>query len=146
MYVKFFVCKFLRDLQPFHFVFKVGLSRLRTFLLNWNFPQSFSKLYHHSFVRCLKLKINEFKNCKICFLKKQADLKTSCTRPWRLILMITYNMLTQKYYFCWWFKSIFKIAYSFWLWVKEIHNYLMITSKIGKAICKLKNSNRTFRR
>ena len=37
---------------------------------------------------------------QICILKKQADLKTNCTRLWRFILMITYNTLTQKYYFC----------------------------------------------
>ena len=41
------------------------------------------------------------------------------------------------------------IAYSYWLRVKEIHNYLMITLKIEKAICpvcEVKNSNRAFRR
>ena len=41
-----------------------------------------------------------FKIAKFVFLKKQADLKTNCTRLWRFVLMITNNMLTQKYYFC----------------------------------------------
>ena len=54
-------------------IFKVGLSP--TF-----FPQPCSKKYHHLFVWCLKLKVHEFSNCKICFLKKQPDLKTNCTR------------------------------------------------------------------
>ena len=35
-----------------------------------------------------------------CFLKKQADLKTNCARLSRFVLMISYDMLTQKYYFC----------------------------------------------
>ena len=61
-------------------------------------PALFEK-NHHSFFWCLKLKINEFKNCKICFLKKQADLKTNSTRLCRFILMITYKMLTQEHYF-----------------------------------------------
>ena len=81
------------------FLFKVGLSLLRKFLPNWNFPQPSLKKYHHLFFWCLKLKINEFSNCKICFLKKQADLKRNCTRLWRCVLMITYNMLSRKYYF-----------------------------------------------
>ena len=55
------------------------------------FPQPCSKKYHHLFVWCLKLKMNEFWNCKISFLKKHADLKTNCTRLWRFALMITYN-------------------------------------------------------
>ena len=55
------------------------------------------------------MKINEFQNCKFCFLEKQAELKTNCPRLGRFILMFTYNMLTQKYYFYQWFKSIFKI-------------------------------------
>ena len=38
-----------------------------------------------------------FKIAKFVFLKKQADLKINCTR--RFVLMITYSMLTQKYYF-----------------------------------------------
>ena len=33
---------------------------------------------------------------KIGFLKKQADIKTNCTRLWRFVLMITYNLLTQS--------------------------------------------------
>ena len=37
-----------------------------------------------------------FKIPKVCFLKKQADLKANCTKLWRFVLMITYNMLTQK--------------------------------------------------
>ena len=41
---------------------------------------SCSKKYHHLFLCCLKMKINEFQNCKFCFLEKQADLKTNCTR------------------------------------------------------------------
>ena len=36
----------------------------------------------------------------MCYLKKQAHFKTNCTRLSRFVLMITYNMLTQKYYFC----------------------------------------------
>ena len=40
--------------------FKVGLSCLRKFLPNENFPQPRSKKYHHLFVWCLKLRINEF--------------------------------------------------------------------------------------
>ena len=58
------------------------------------------KTNNHLFLWCLKLKINEFWNCKICFLKKQADSKANCTRLWGFGLMITYNMLSQKYYFC----------------------------------------------
>ena len=41
-----------------------------------------------------------FEITKFVFLKKQADLKANCTRLQPFILMITYNMLTQKYYFC----------------------------------------------
>ena len=41
-----------------------------------------------------------FKIAKFVLLKKQADLKTNCARLLRFVLMITYNMLTQKYYFC----------------------------------------------
>ena len=37
---------------------------------------------------------------QICFLKKKGDLKTNCTRLWHFVLMIIYNMLTQKNYFC----------------------------------------------
>ena len=51
------------------------------------------------FVWCLKLKMN-FKIAKICFLKKHADLKPSCTSLRRFELMITYKTLTQKYYLC----------------------------------------------
>ena len=51
----------------------VQLSRFRKFLPNWNY--------------------------KFCFLEKQAVLKTSSTRLWRLALMITYKRLTQKYHF-----------------------------------------------
>ena len=39
---------------------EVGLSRLRRFLSNELFFQSCSKIYHHLFVWCLKLKTNEF--------------------------------------------------------------------------------------
>ena len=39
------------------------------------------------------------KIAKFVSLKKQADLKTNCTRFGRFVLMITY-MLTQKDYFC----------------------------------------------
>ena len=61
------------------------------------FPVLFEKL--PSFVRLV------FKNknkliLKLCFLEKQADLKTNCTKLRRFVLMITNNMLTQKYYFC----------------------------------------------
>ena len=59
---------------------KVGLSRLRKLLPNQNFSQPCSRKYYNLFVWWLKLTINEFENCKICFLKKQADLKTNCTR------------------------------------------------------------------
>ena len=45
-----------------------------------NFPHPCLKKYHHLFVWCLKMKINEFENCKFCFPEKQADLKTNCTR------------------------------------------------------------------
>ena len=38
----------------------VNFSRLGKFLPNSNYPQPCSKKYHHSFVWCLKLKINEF--------------------------------------------------------------------------------------
>ena len=41
-----------------------------------------------------------FDIAKCVFLKKQADLKTNCTRLWPFVLMITYSLLTQKYYFC----------------------------------------------
>ena len=64
------------------------------------FSPALFEIIPHLLVWCLRLTINEFENCKICFLKKQADLKTNCTRLWRFVLMITYNMLTQKYYFC----------------------------------------------
>ena len=57
-------------------------------------------------------KINQ--NVNSGLILKQADLKTNCTRLWRFVLMITYIMLTQKY-FCPWFKSIFKIVYRVWL-------------------------------
>ena len=34
-----------------------------------------------SFVRLVfKMEINELQSCKFCFLEKQADLKTNCTR------------------------------------------------------------------
>ena len=39
---------------------KVGLLRSTKFLPNKNFPQSCSKKYHHLFVWCLNMKINEF--------------------------------------------------------------------------------------
>ena len=39
-----------------------------------------------------------FKIANLVFLKKQTDLKTDCTRLWRFVLMIAYNMLTQKYF------------------------------------------------
>ena len=79
--------------------FKVVLSRSTKVLA---IPQSCSKKYHHLFVWCLKLKINNFKIANFVFSKKQADikLKANCTRLWRFILMMTYNMLTQRYYFC----------------------------------------------
>ena len=57
------------------------------------------KKYHHLFVWCLKMKINEFQKCKFCFPEKQTDLKRNCTRLWRFVLMITYSMLTQKILF-----------------------------------------------
>ena len=94
---------------------KVGLLRSKKILPNENFRQSFSKKYYHFFVGCLKMKINKFWNSKFCFLEKQADLKTKCTGLRRFIPMIIYNMVTQIYYLCWWFKSIFEIMYSFWL-------------------------------
>ena len=56
-----------------------------------------------------------FKIKNFVFLKKQADLKTNCTGLSRFELINDYNMLTKKYYFCLWFKSIFKIAYNFLL-------------------------------
>ena len=39
---------------------------------------------------------------KIKNLRKYAEpeLKSNCTMLWRFLLRITYNMLTQKYYFC----------------------------------------------
>ena len=37
---------------------------------------------------------------QICFRNKHADLKTNYTRLWRFLLMITYIILAQKYYFC----------------------------------------------
>ena len=40
--------------------FKVGLSRSRKFLPNYNYPQSCSEKHHHLFVSCLKIKINKF--------------------------------------------------------------------------------------
>ena len=43
------------------------------------FSQSCLKKYNHLFVWCLKMKINEFKKSKFCFLEKQADLKINCT-------------------------------------------------------------------
>ena len=45
------------------------------------------------------MKIDEFENCKFDFLEKQADLK-QIVPGCDVLLMITYNMLTQKYYFC----------------------------------------------
>ena len=63
-------------------------------------PALFEKI--SSFV-CLVFKIEKkinFKIAKFVFLKKQADLKTNCTWLWRFALMIIYNMLTLKYYFC----------------------------------------------
>ena len=40
MYVKFFVHKFLRDLQSFHFMFKITISKMRNLcfrlLFHWN--------------------------------------------------------------------------------------------------------------
>ena len=66
--------------------FKVGHSRLRQFSPSLNFSHHCSKKYNHLVLWCL--------------LKNQADLKTNCTRLWNYVLMITYNMLTQKYYFC----------------------------------------------
>ena len=60
------------------------------------FPALF-EIIPHLLVWCLRLTINEFENCKICFLKKQADLKTNCT--WLFVLIITY-MFGQKCYFC----------------------------------------------
>ena len=94
---------------------KVGLLRSKKILPNENFCQPFSKKYYHFFVGCLKMKINKFWNSKFRFLEKQADLKTKCTGLRRFMPMIKYNMVTQIYYLCWWFKSIFKIMYSFWL-------------------------------
>ena len=51
-------------LDTFHavrnLIIKVVLLRLRKFLPNENFPQPCLKKYHHFFVWCLKLKINEF--------------------------------------------------------------------------------------
>ena len=41
-----------------------------------------------------------FKIAKFVFLKKQADLEQNCIRLRSFALMITYNMLTPKYYFC----------------------------------------------
>ena len=52
-------------------------------------------------------KINQ--NVNSVLILKQDDLKTNCARLWHFVLMITYIMLTQKY-FCQWFKSIFKIV------------------------------------
>ena len=34
------------------------------------------------------------------FSQKAGWFKTNCTRLWLFVLMITYNMLTQKYCFC----------------------------------------------
>ena len=58
-------------------------------------PALFQKL--SSFV-CLAFKIENklILKLQICFLEKQADLKTKCTRLWRFVLMITYNILTRK--------------------------------------------------
>ena len=97
---------------------------------SYPFTQPCSKKYHHLFLWCLILKTNEFLNCNICFLEKQADLKINCTRLWCFVLMIAYNMLTQKYCFHWWFKSIFKIVCSSWqLWKLEKPFVLFATSK-----------------
>ena len=60
--------------------FKVGVSRLRKFFAKLNFSPA------------LLEKIPSF----VCL----ADLKANCTRLWRFVLMIAYNMLTKKYYFC----------------------------------------------
>ena len=58
---------------------------------------------------CLVFKIeNEWiLKLQILFPRKTGWFKI---RLWRFVLMITYNMLTQKYHFCQWFKSIFKIV------------------------------------
>ena len=50
---------------------------------------------------CLVFKIeNKWKNCKVCFLKKQADLKTNyqavAFRVNDYLLMITYDILKIK--------------------------------------------------
>ena len=81
-------------------IFKIGLSRLRKFYQIKIYP-SLVRKNTISFI-CLVFKIENkwiLKLVWICFLKKQADLKTNCTRLWRFVLMITYNTLTQKYYF-----------------------------------------------
>ena len=49
-----------------------------------------------------------FKVAKIYSLKQQADLETNCTKLWRFVLMITSNMLTQKYYFILMFEEYLK--------------------------------------
>ena len=55
---------------------KVGLLKFKKIFAKIKFSRPCSKKYHHLIVGCLKLKINEFQNCKICILKKQADLKS----------------------------------------------------------------------
>ena len=69
----------------------------KTIFAKLNFAQAlFEKIPF--FAWWLKLKINECQNCKKNFLKKQSDLKINCTRLWRFVLTITYNMLTQIYF------------------------------------------------
>ena len=81
-----------------YFYFKVGLSRLRKFLPNQNFPQSCWKKIP-SFV-CLVLQIENKWILKLqnLFFWKTDWFEKNCTRLWRFILMTTY-MLTQEYYF-----------------------------------------------
>ena len=48
--------------------------------------------------------------------------------------MITYNILTQKYYFCYWYvNEYFQNSVQLLANELEIHNYLMITLKIAKS-------------
>ena len=51
---------------------------------------------------CLGFKNENKWILNFAFLKNRlkTDLKTNCTRLRRFVLMITHNMLTQKYHFC----------------------------------------------
>ena len=58
-------------------------------------PVMFEK-YHHLFIWCLKMKINDFLNCKFCFVQNRLIDEQAVPDRDVFLLMITCNMFNSK--------------------------------------------------